>query len=95
MLTSDGPVCDRCHAAMEAKAAEKRGFGVPGLDQDSPGKMMIKGAAIFAFGVAGTLLLLAFPPRYVGTYSFLPLFLILPGFAMFARGLHLRPRRRR
>ena len=95
-LTSSGPVCNRCHAAAEAKGADKIFIGAPGFDSDSPEKRMLKGAAVFGVGLAGTVVLLVFPPTHViSVYSFLPLFLLPVGLAMFARGLQLRPRRRR
>jgi hypothetical protein len=90
-LTSSGPVCDKCHLAEEAKGANAIYIARPGFDSDSPEKRMLTGGAVFGAGVVWLVVGLVF----LDTLYFYPLFLILPGFAMFARGLHLYRGRRR
>jgi len=91
-LTGGAPACKACYLAGLSREAEERAreassdHGVPGLRPDSPAKMMLKGGAIFGLGVALLIAGVVFADRF---YIY-PLFVLAPGFVMFARGLHLR-----
>ena len=90
-LTGGAPACKACYMAGLSREAEERarqasaGYGVPGSLPDSPAKMMLKGGGVFGLGVAFLVAGLMFADRLY----FYPIFLLGPGFVMFARGLHL------
>jgi hypothetical protein len=94
---SGAQVCKRCHFAgqtseMDARARAVAGAGATArFEQDSPTKMMLRGAGVFGLGVAVIVVGLV----GAGRFYVYPLLLLGVGFVMFARGLHLRPRRHR
>ncbi len=86
-LTGGATACKACYQAALAKEAAERArlADAPG-GPDSPTRMMVKGGAVFGLGVAWIAAGLTLADRLY----FYPFFLLLPGFAIFARGLHLR-----